>query len=59
MFFLAAVLGFHGMLNQTQFYASERDEKSETGGFTGTITFTAKLSASVKNPDGCQKQEDF
>ncbi|XP_045183759.2 tropomodulin-like isoform X2 [Mercenaria mercenaria] len=32
---LAAVLGFHGMLNQTQFYASERDEKLESGGFTG------------------------
>jgi len=32
---LAAVLGFHGMLNQTQFYASERDEKIEGGGFTG------------------------
>lgn len=32
---LAAVLGFHGMLNQTQFYASERDEKLEGGGFAG------------------------
>ena len=33
--FFSAVLGFHGMLNQTQFYASERDEKLEGGGFTG------------------------
>lgn len=32
---LAAVLGFHGMLNQTQFYASENNEKLEGGGFTG------------------------
>ena len=34
----SAVLGFHGMLNQTQFYASENDEKVETGGFTGKIS---------------------
>ncbi|XP_052786948.1 tropomodulin-like isoform X2 [Mya arenaria] len=32
---LAAVLGFHGMLNQTQFYASENNEKLESGGFAG------------------------
>ncbi|XP_060075182.1 tropomodulin-1-like [Ylistrum balloti] len=34
---LAAVLGFHGMLNQTQYYASlESEDISHTGGFTGT-----------------------
>lgn len=32
---LAAVLGFHSMLTQTQFYASLRDEKIHEGGFTG------------------------
>ena len=26
------------MLNQTQFYASENDEKVETGGFTGKVS---------------------
>ncbi|XP_069102435.1 tropomodulin-1-like isoform X1 [Argopecten irradians] len=33
---LAAVLGFHGMLNQTQYYASlESESISHTGGFSG------------------------
>nr|KAG5707280.1 hypothetical protein BaRGS_000054 [Batillaria attramentaria] len=32
---LAAVLGFHSMLTQTQYYASLRDEKVHEGGFTG------------------------
>ncbi|XP_025082063.1 tropomodulin-like [Pomacea canaliculata] len=32
---LAAVLGFHSMLTQTQYHASLRDEKVHEGGFTG------------------------
>ncbi|KAL5020441.1 hypothetical protein ScPMuIL_003333 [Solemya velum] len=32
---LAAVLGFHGMLNQTQYYASWQGEKIKGGGFSG------------------------
>ncbi|KAJ8313398.1 hypothetical protein KUTeg_009026 [Tegillarca granosa] len=32
---LAAVLGFHGMLNQTQYYASWEGEKIHGGGFDG------------------------
>lgn len=32
---LAAVLGFHSMLTQTQFYASLKDEKVNEGGFSG------------------------
>ncbi|XP_046331905.1 tropomodulin-like isoform X1 [Haliotis cracherodii] len=32
---LAAVLGFHSMLTQTQYYASLQDEKISEGGFTG------------------------
>ncbi|KAK7095637.1 hypothetical protein V1264_005021 [Littorina saxatilis] len=32
---LAAVLGFHSMLTQTQYYASLRDETVHEGGFTG------------------------
>lgn len=32
---LAAVLGFHSMLTQTQFYASLKDEQIHEGGFTG------------------------
>jgi tropomodulin len=34
---LAAVLGFHGMLNQTQYYAGLDNMKIEGGGFQGTI----------------------
>ena len=32
---LAAVLGFHGMLNQTQYYAGLDNVKLEGGGFQG------------------------
>ena len=34
---VSAVLGFHSMLTQTQFYASLRDEKIHEGGFTGEV----------------------
>ena len=40
---VSAVLGFHSMLTQTQFYASLRDEKIHEGGFTGELLVQARL----------------
>nr|XP_034321358.1 tropomodulin-1 isoform X1 [Crassostrea gigas] len=44
---LAAVLGFHGMLNQTQYYAGLDNMKIEAGGFQGV----AKAQELIKVPD--------
>ncbi|XP_048748934.1 tropomodulin-like isoform X2 [Ostrea edulis] len=44
---LAAVLGFHGMLNQTQYYAGLDNMKLEGGGFQGV----AKAQELIKVPD--------
>lgn len=54
---LAAVLGFHGMLNQTQFYASENNEKIEAGGFTG-IAKAETLKALPFEPPNTTDVED-
>lgn len=48
---LAAVLGFHGMLNQTQFYASEADEKIEGGGFSGVAKAETLKSVPFEPPN--------
>ncbi|XP_061167763.1 tropomodulin-1-like isoform X2 [Saccostrea echinata] len=44
---LAAVLGFHGMLNQTQYYAGLENTKIDGGGFQGV----AKAQELIKVPD--------
>lgn len=54
---LAAVLGFHGMLNQTQYYASENNEKIEGGGFTG-IAKSETLKALPFEPPNTTDVED-
>ena len=40
---VSAVLGFHSMLTQTQFYASLRDEKIHEGGFSGELLVQTRL----------------
>ncbi|XP_052261423.1 tropomodulin-like isoform X2 [Dreissena polymorpha] len=48
---LAAVLGFHGMLNQTQFYASENNERLEGGGFSGVAKSEPLKAAPIAPPN--------
>ncbi|KAL4216566.1 Tropomodulin-1 [Mactra antiquata] len=56
---LAAVLGFHGMLNQTQFYASENNEKLEGGGFTGVAKCADLKAMPVVAPNTTDVEESL
>lgn len=56
---LAAVLGFHGMLNQTQFYASENNEKIEGGGFTGIAKAETLKAVPFEPPNKTDVEESI
>lgn len=56
---LAAVLGFHGMLNQTQFYASEHNEKMEGGGFKGVAKADALKPVPFEPPNTTDVEESI
>lgn len=56
---LAAVLGFHGMLNQTQFYASENNEKLEGGGFMGVAKSEALKPVPFEPPNTTDVEESI
>ncbi|XP_021354550.1 tropomodulin-1-like isoform X2 [Mizuhopecten yessoensis] len=57
---LAAVLGFHGMLNQTQYYASlESEDISHTGSFSGHAKAQALKMVPAEPPNNTDVEESI